>query len=289
MADDHQEALGARDRGVGLELLGRDEAVDRVRASASAADTGRWSGNRRRPSACRPSPAGPRAVSSPRPTMMPDLVKIARIVLLDLLEQAQRVEVARAGPDRRIEPRHRLEVVVVDVGPRRDDRLDARRPCAGSRASGSRSSWPGDAARIASMHRTKWTAPPSGRSSRSTEVMTMCCEAQLATASATCAGSSRIDRPRHAGLDVAEGAGARADVAQDHHRGVLLGPALADVRAGRLLAHRVQAWLAHQPAGLVIAGRARRLDPDPGGLAADASALGAIDDGGHRTCFTLAA
>ena len=60
----------------------------------------------------------------------------------------------------------------------------------------------------------------------------------------------RIDRARHAGLHVAEGAGARAGVAEDHHRRVLLGPALADVRAGRFLADRREVELAHQPARL---------------------------------------
>src|SRR5579872_6685046 len=38
----------------------------------------------------------------------------------------------------------------------------------------------------------------------------------------------RIQRTRHAGLDVAEGAGAGAGVAHDHEGGVLLVPALPD-------------------------------------------------------------
>ena len=65
-------------------------------------------------------------------------------------------------------------------------------------------------------------------------------------------GLGRVDRARHPGLDVAERAGAGADVAQDHHRRVLLGPALADVGAGGLLAHGVEVELAHQLAGLAI-------------------------------------
>ena len=80
-------------------------------------------------------------------------------------------------------------------------------------------------------------------------------------------GLERIDRARHAGLDVAEGAGPRAGVAEDHHRRVLLGPAFADVRAGRFLAHGGEIELAHQPARRVIAFADRRLDPDPVGLA----------------------
>src|SRR5690606_17034294 len=77
----------------------------------------------------------------------------------------------------------------------------------------------------------------------------------------------RIDLARHPGLDVAERAGARADVAEDHHRRVLLAPALADVRAGRLLADGVEAEFAHQRARLVVGLADRRLDPDPVRLA----------------------
>src|SRR5690606_25912528 len=77
----------------------------------------------------------------------------------------------------------------------------------------------------------------------------------------------RIDHARHARLDVAERAGAGAHVAQDHHRRVLLGPALADIRTGRFLAHRVEIEFAHQLTRLVIALADGRLDPDPVGLA----------------------
>ena len=39
------------------------------------------------------------------------------------------------------------------------------------------------------MQRTNWNAPPSGRSSRSTEVITTCARPMVATTSARCAGS----------------------------------------------------------------------------------------------------
>ena len=94
----------------------------------------------------------------------------------------------------------------------------------------------------------------------------MCARPSLAVASPTCAGSLRIERARQAGLDVAEGAGARAGVAHDHEGGVLLLPALADIRAAGLLAHGVQAVGAHDGVRLDIAGRHRRLDADPVGL-----------------------
>ena len=75
-----------------------------------------------------------------------------RIVALDLFEQAQRGIVARARADRRIEPRHGFEVVVVDVGPGGDDRLDRRlASCCGNRGSGSRSWWRALSRRSASI------------------------------------------------------------------------------------------------------------------------------------------
>ena len=77
----------------------------------------------------------------------------------------------------------------------------------------------------------------------------------------------RIERPRHAGGDVAEGAGARADVAHDHEGRVLLVPALADVRAARLLADRDEVVRLHDLARFLVAARYRRLDADPVRLA----------------------
>src|SRR3546814_2789068 len=53
-------------------------------------------------------------------------------------------------------------------------------------------------------------------------------------------GFEQVDGTRHPRLDVAEGAGARAGVTEDHHRRMLFRPAFADVRAGRFLANRMQ-------------------------------------------------
>jgi hypothetical protein len=50
---------------------------------------------------------------------------------------------------------------------------------------------------------------------------------------------------------------------------VPLRPALADVGAGGLLAHRHETIGAHQGAGGVVDRMGGRLDPDPGGLALD--------------------
>ena len=72
-----------------------------------------------------------------------------------------------------------------------------------------------------------------------------------------------IERARHARLDVAERAGPGAGVAHDHEGGVLLVPALADVRAARLLADRDEAVFLHDVAGIGIAARGRRAHADP--------------------------
>ena len=77
----------------------------------------------------------------------------------------------------------------------------------------------------------------------------------------------RIDCAGLAGGDVAEGASTGADIAQDHHRRVLLRPAFADVRAAGLLADGMQPVLADDPVRLAVSGRRRRLHPDPRRLA----------------------
>ena len=95
----------------------------------------------------------------------------------------------------------------------------------------------------------KWLAPPSARSSRSTEVTTTWLEPSLATASATCSGSVRRAPSGSPVLHVAKCAGAGAGVAEDHESGVLLFPAFADVGTARLFADgrsfnsRMRAWV----------------------------------------------
>ncbi len=76
-----------------------------------------------------------------------------------------------------------------------------------------------------------------------------------------------VHRVRHPGLDVAEGAGAGAGITQDHHRGVLLAPAFADIGAGRLLTYGVEFQAAHQRAGFGIGAAGRRLYANPVRLA----------------------
>ena len=121
----------------------------------------------------------------------------------------------------------------------------------------------GQRARIARMVCAKCSAPPSARSSRSTEVIDDVGKPELEGRLGDVLRLVRIERAGHAGLDVAERAGAGAGVAHDHEGGVLLVPALADIRAARLLAHRDEAVLLDDPAGVGIAARIRRAHPDP--------------------------
>src|SRR5580704_16223348 len=80
-------------------------------------------------------------------------------------------------------------------------------------------------------------------------------------------GLGRIERARKAGLDIAEGAGARASVAHDHEGRAFLFPALADVGAARLLADGYEAVLLDDFLRRRPLRRATRcLDPDPFGF-----------------------
>jgi hypothetical protein len=58
-------------------------------------------------------------------------------------------------------------------------------------------------------------------------------------------GLVRIELTGPSRGDIAERASTRADVAHDHHRGVTLLPAFADVGAGRFLTDRSEAVIAH--------------------------------------------
>ena len=127
----------------------------------------------------------------------------------------------------------------------------------------------GAAARMARMVAAKCAAPPSAQIVAVDRGDDDVAQAQLRHRIGDAGGFVGGERSGLAGGDVAEGAGAGAGVAHDHHGGVALRPALADVGAGGFLAHGDQAVVAHQGAGLVIDRMRGRLDPDPGGLALD--------------------
>ena len=113
------------------------------------------------------------------------------------------------------------------------------------------------------MTPTNALAPRSGRSSRSTLVITACRRPILATTARHPGRLERVVPRRLARLDVAEAAAAGARVAEDHERRRAALPALADVRARRLLADRVEVLGLDQPLELAVlraAGR-RHLEP----------------------------
>ena len=72
-----------------------------------------------------------------------------------------------------------------------------------------------------------------------------------------------IKRQRHAGGDVAKGASAGAGFAHNHKSGVLLFPALADIRACSLFAYGDEIVFLHNGARLGISGRAWRFSAYP--------------------------
>ena len=121
----------------------------------------------------------------------------------------------------------------------------------------------GERSRTARMQSTKCCAPPSRRSSRSTLVMTTYVRRNAAIVFGEVDGLVGVERQRAAMADVAERAAARADVAHDHERRRALAEALADVRARRFLAHRVQVVLAQDLLDLEEARRRRRAHADP--------------------------
>ncbi len=61
-----------------------------------------------------------------------------------------------------------------------------------------------------------------------------------------------VESAGQSGAHVAEGAGARAGVAHDHHGGVLFRPALTDIRATRLDADGDEAVLADDALRLLV-------------------------------------
>ena len=130
--------------------------------------------------------------------------------------------IARAWADGEIKARYGFEIVVEDVGVRIDDEFGGgdRFPQEVRREDFDGDSWAlrgGSPVTVA----TKWAAPPSARSSRSTEVITTWARPMAATARATREGSVGSRGPGKASGHVAKRAGARASVTHNHHRGVL--------------------------------------------------------------------
>ena len=94
--------------------------------------------------------------------------------------------------------------------------------------------------------------------------MTTVLESSLRDGARDVLGLAHVDRAaRVARGHGAEAAAARADVAEEHHGRRALAPALADVRAARLLADRVEVELAERLLEQVERAPRRRADLEP--------------------------
>ncbi len=178
--------------------------------------------------------------------MRPDLVGTCGCSALKRLQQVERPLVIGARAGLAVQARHGFQVVVEHVRRLRRQTLAARtsmRP----RKSGTSTSivvvWASVRARRA-MQSAKWPAPPSRRSSRSTEVITTYFSVISAIASASWRGSSVSERLRLAVGHIAERAAPGADIAHDHEGRGAVAEALAEVRAHGLLADRAELALA---------------------------------------------
>ena len=127
----------------------------------------------------------------------------------------------------------------------------------------------GRASRIAWMVAAKCAAPPSSRSSRSTDVTTTCDKRERRNRVGDACRLARVDRPRLASAHIAEGARPGAGVAEDHEGRMALLPALADIRARGLFADGGEASLPQDAARILEAWRGGCPHPDPGRLRQD--------------------
>src|SRR6185312_12972077 len=185
-----------------------------------------------------------------------------RIDVLDAIQEAQRMEIARARPYLAVEPRHGFEIVVEHVGPRRDDDLER----AVLLEKIGRQHFDGGIRRVLA---DRFDGAGELRGAAVGQIVAIdrgnddVVEAELRHRLADARRLMRIEQIGPPGRDIAEGAGAGADAAEDHYRGMTFLPALADIRAGRFLAYGVELERAHQVARLAVFRRIRRLDADP--------------------------
>ena len=193
---------------------------------------------------------------------MPDLVKMVGIDFLDPLQQPDRMEIARARPHREIARRHGFQIVVEHVGLGLRDHFqraflaqEVRRQDFDRRGRAARTDGADGLRKMLGAAIGEIVAIDRGDHDMG--------EPELEGGLRDMFRLGGIERAGHAGLDVAEGAGAGAGVAHDHEGGVLLVPALADIRAARLLADRDEAVFLDDFAGVGIAAGIRRAHPDP--------------------------
>src|SRR5215213_4816772 len=182
--------------------------------------------------------------------------------LLGVAQDSAGAQEARTAPRQRIQPRHRLDVVVEHVRALRDhpcerhllaaevrrQHLDlAARRHPPDRADHADEGAGAEVGQVVAVHACDHGMPQPHLAHRLGHAQRL----------------ERIMVSRLAGLDVAEPAAARAGVAEDHERGGAAFPAIADVRAGRLLANRVQPFALDHPAQLTVARASRRRPLEP--------------------------
>ncbi len=193
---------------------------------------------------------------------MPDLVKIVGSISLTRCNKPDGMEIARARAHAQIARRHRFQIVIEHVGfcrrhhferavlaqeIRRQDLDGGGRAARADRADGLREMLGAAVGEVVAIHRGDHEMGEPQLEGRFGDVLRLI----------------GVERAGHAGLDVAERAGAGAGVAHDHEGRVLLVPALADIRTARLLAHRDEAVFLDDVAGIGIAARGRRANANP--------------------------
>ena len=197
--------------------------------------------------------------------MRPVLVGMSGAMRRRALEQLEAPRVLAARARHAVEPRHRLGVVVQDVGPRVEhgaqrrflalevgnQHLDAAvghpRLDLADRVGEDRRAAVGQ---VVAIDRRDDGVAQAHRLHRFGDAHRLV----------------EVERGRPAVLHGAVGAGARAHVAEDHEGGGAVVPALADVRAVRVLADRVELQVAHDALEPEVVLRTRGADLQPVGL-----------------------
>ncbi|EKD60132.1 MAG: hypothetical protein ACD_54C00924G0002 [uncultured bacterium] len=175
-----------------------------------------------------------------------------RVKLFNLLQQAQAVEIARAGADSRIKPRHSFQIVIEHIRPRFDNLLqgsgrafqEIRRQnlnggagrAVTNGANGLRKVFRPAIFQIIAVHRCDHHM----------------FQPQFRNRMRHPARLKRVQRIRLASGDITERTAPRADFTHDHHGGMARRPAFAHIRATGLFADRHQLFLTQNVAGLLV-------------------------------------
>ena len=193
---------------------------------------------------------------------MPVFVGMSGAMRLAVRKISQHALVAAAGARLLVQARHRLGVVVVDLGARLehgangvllplevgDEHLDrAARELRVDLADGLGEDVRAEVRQVVAVHRGDHGVP----------------QVQLGDGLRDARRLLDVVRRRAPVRDGAVGAVARADVAEDHERGRAVLPALADVRAVRFLADGVEVELLHHLLEAQVVRPAGRLDLQP--------------------------